>query len=291
MLHHPATRRPIEVLKRSLQRFVLPKGQAWVRVRSGLSEGMAMRLRFPEEAGVWLGEHEPEVQDAITAVVRAGSVVFDIGAAIGTFALGTARLVGKTGRVVAFDGDPIQAARLREHTAANKLGDVLHVIPAAVWSNTPAPQVPFRCGKTMRSQGGVEVDGIRPILASGELIAADVTSLDAFVSSTGVAPHLIKVDVEGGEMEVLRGGATLFITRRPLIIAEIHTEEARDGVRAWMREYAYSAFEIALYDPAPIRLFAWPKEQEPGPWVQTVARMRVSSSAAAERMRRIGAFS
>ncbi len=39
-------------------------------------------------------------------------------------------------------------------------------------------------------------------------------------------PDLIKIDVEGGEMEVLRGGEKLFGMKRPLIIAEIDTRQA-----------------------------------------------------------------
>ncbi|HTA85343.1 MAG TPA: hypothetical protein VK729_03670, partial [Silvibacterium sp.] len=56
-----------------------------------------MRLRFPEEAGMWLGEHEPEVQNAILSTVQPGWVVFDVGSYVGSVALGTARLVGPTG--------------------------------------------------------------------------------------------------------------------------------------------------------------------------------------------------
>jgi precorrin-6B methylase 2 len=71
-----------------------------------------MRLWFPEEAGMWLGEHEPEVQSAILSAVQPGWVIFDVGSYIGTLALGAARLVGSTGCVVAFDGDPVNVTRL-----------------------------------------------------------------------------------------------------------------------------------------------------------------------------------
>jgi hypothetical protein len=67
---------------------------------------MWMRLRLPGEALIWRGKHEPEVQNAIMAVVRQGDVVYDIGAHVGTMALGAALLVGDSGFVIAFDGDP-----------------------------------------------------------------------------------------------------------------------------------------------------------------------------------------
>jgi FkbM family methyltransferase len=265
----PSTQKPIARCKRWIRTFVLPKGATWVRVKAGLSAGLAMQLRFPEEAGIWLGEHEPEVQNAISSVVRPGWVVFDIGAYVGTLSLGTARIVGPTGCVVAFDGDPVNAGRLREHAAANDMERTLQVVHAAVWSSGGGKIIPFRCGKAMRSQGGVEVDGNRPILGTGDLITVPVSSLDEFVASGSRAPDLIKIDVEGGEMEVLRGAARLFATKRPLIIVEIHTTRARDEVRLWMSSNEYSGAETVLADPAPIRLLAWPKENAPGPWTRS----------------------
>ena len=89
-----------------IKRQIAPDRQVWVCAQSGLSRGLWMRLRFPEEARFWRVEHEPEVQNAIAAVVRPGDVVYDIGAFVGTVSLGVTRLVGQSGRVVAFDGDP-----------------------------------------------------------------------------------------------------------------------------------------------------------------------------------------
>lgn len=265
----PSTRKPIARGKQWIRTFLLPKGPAWVRVQGGLCAGLAMRLRFPEEAGIWLGDYEPEVQNAISSAVRPGWTIFDVGSYIGTFSLGTASLVGESGQVVAFDGDPENVARVREHAAANHMGGFLQVVHAAVWSSGGGRTIAFRRGKTMRSQGGVEVDGNRPILGTGDLITVPAISLDEFVASGSRTPELIKIDVEGGEMEVLRGGARLFATKRPLIIAEIHTTQARDEIRLWMASHAYSAAETMLADPVPIRLLAWPKEGDPGPWARS----------------------
>jgi len=266
MLRWPSTRKPVERCKVWIRTTLLPKGPEWVRVQGGLSAQLAMRLRFPEEAGMWLGEHEPEVQSAISSAVQPGWVVFDVGSYIGTVALGAARLVGPTGYVVAFDGDPANVERLREHATANQFQSILQVVHAAVWSSGANKTISFRCGMTMRSQGGVESGENRPILGTGDLIDVPVISLDEFVASGSRAPDLIKIDVEGGEAEVLRGGPKLFSTKRPLIIMEIHTIQARDQIRLWLKDNAYSASEMVLGDPVPSRLFAWPSEQDPGPW-------------------------
>ena len=100
--------RGLDHIKQLIQREV------WVQVEAGLSQGMWMRLRLPGEGAYWRGTHEPEVQKAIFCAVRPGMVVYDIGAHLGSIALGTARLVGKLGCVVAFDGDPENIVRLKE---------------------------------------------------------------------------------------------------------------------------------------------------------------------------------
>src|SRR6516165_91928 len=89
--------RGLDHIKQLIQREV------WVQVEAGLSQGMWMRLRLPGEGAYWRGTHEPEVQKAIFCAVRPGMVVYDIGAHLGSIALGTARLVGKLGCVVAFE--------------------------------------------------------------------------------------------------------------------------------------------------------------------------------------------
>jgi FkbM family methyltransferase len=269
----PRAGRGLDQLKRLMQR------QVWVRVQSGLSRGMWMHLSLPGEAGYWRGTHEPDVQNAVSAVLRPGSVVYDIGAHVGSIALGAAQLVGDSGRVVAFDGDPENVMRLRENSSRNALGDRLRVLHAAVWSCIPSDGIPFRRGRTVRSQGGVEANGNRPVLGSGEVINVPAVTLDEFVAAGGPLPKLIKIDVEGGEYEVLRGGATLFASQRPLIIAEVHHQEAAEQISAWLNEYRYSFQWNIPREGFPRRLFAWPTEYDGAAWMQHRASAGTESSS------------
>jgi FkbM family methyltransferase len=226
-----------------------------------------MQLRLPGEALIWRGKHEPEVQNAILAVVRPGAVVYDIGAHVGTMALGAALLVGDWGRVVAFDGDPENIARLREHTVRNGLGDRLRVVYAAVWSRTAIEGISFRRGATVRSQGGVEADGNRPVLASGQIINVAAVRLDDFVAAGETPPGLVKIDVEGGD-EVLLGGTKLFAKQRPLVIAEVHHQQAAEQITSWLSEYQYCAHWNVPKEQFPRHLFAWPTETDGEAWMR-----------------------
>lgn len=56
-------------------------------------------------------------------------------------------------------------------------------------------------------------------------VRAMITSLDHYAQSTGVWPDIIKIDVEGYEGAVLRGGHKMFSTRRPFILLELHKDK------------------------------------------------------------------
>jgi FkbM family methyltransferase len=262
----PGASRKLEQFQQLIQRFSTRTVQAWVRVQSGLSKEMWIEIAVPGEGFLWRGEHEPEVQNAISAVLRPGAVFYDVGAHVGAMALGAANMVGKSGRVVAFDAEPENAQRLRRNAARNGFEGRLRVVYAAVWSHSTQNGISFRRGATVRSQGGVEAAGNRPVLASGEIINVPAITLDDFVATGEPPPQLIKIDVEGGEYEVLRGGARLFASQRPRIIVEVHHQQAADQITAWLREYQYEARWNIPKEDFPRRLFAWPAEQEEKLW-------------------------
>jgi FkbM family methyltransferase len=258
----PLIERGLDQLKRLIYRRFLQKGQVWLQIQSGLSQGMWMQLRLPAEALIWRGEHDRDVQNAVLAVVRPGAVVYDIGAHVGVMTLGAALLVGDSGRVVAFDGDPENIARLRDHGVRNGLGDRLRIVHAAVWSRSVIDGICFRRGATVRSQGGVEADGNRPVLGSGQVINVPAVRLDDFVAAGEPPPQLVKIDVEGGEYEVLRGGPELFANQRPLVIVEVHHQRAAEQIAAWLNEYHYCAHWSIPKENFPRQLFAWPTEKD-----------------------------
>ena len=276
LLRWPPAARGLDHVKRLIQREV------WVKVQSGLSQGMWMHLRLPGEGAYWQGTHEPDVQNAILSAVRPCMVVYDIGTHLGSIALGTARLVGKPGCVVAFDGDPENIVRLTENARRNDVADCLRAVQKAVWSCTRSEGIPFRRGGAVKSRGGVEADGHRPVVGTGEIIIVPAIALDDFIAAGGPQPHLVKIDVEGGEYEVLRGGAKLFGSQRPLIVAEVHDQEAANKILSWLNDYKYcSRWHSAEVDMAghpkspdsgdlPQRLFAWPPEYEGAKWMERI---------------------
>ncbi|MGA9353720.1 MAG: FkbM family methyltransferase [Terriglobales bacterium] len=260
-------------LARSVKRLIgliLPQTPAWVQVRSGISQGMWMRLHLPDESRLWRGEHEVVVQSAILAAVGPGAVVYDIGAHAGSIALGVARLVGPSGSVIAFEADPANVLSLQENAFRNRLTTSLRVVHGAVWSGG-ASDITFRRSGVRRSHGGVETASQHPVLGTGELINVPAVTLDDFISSGGPTPQLVKVDVEGGEYEVLCGASSLFTKSRPLLIAEVHHPKADEQIRAWLVDHRYAAKWMIPAERFPCCLFAWPEEFDGTTWMSKFA--------------------
>jgi FkbM family methyltransferase len=256
----PQAQIPFNKAKNLIKSRTLKSRKTWVQVESGLAQGLWMRLYIPEEAIFWRGDREPVVQSAMRSIVRPGDVVYDVGAHLGSLTLGAARLVGASGRVIAFDGDPENIERLRANCSRNHLDACTQAVHAALWSHGSEAGIPFRRGKNRSSQGGVEADGQRPLLGDGEIISVPVTTLDAFTASGGPLPRLVKIDVEGGEYQVLQGGASLFAQERPLIIVEVHHQDAADEIGAWLQEFGYCAEWRIPKEEFPRCLIAWPAE-------------------------------
>ena len=85
------------------------------------------------------GTHEIQVQQALVRSVRAGDVVWDVGANIGYLALVAARIVGPAGRVVAIEPDAQCAAAIRRNAQLNDLAGVEVVEAAAAGAHAARP--------------------------------------------------------------------------------------------------------------------------------------------------------
>jgi FkbM family methyltransferase len=140
----------------------------------------------------------PEEYAAFKAAVRPGTIVFDVGANIGAYTVLFAQWTGAAGRVFAFEPSPQSIAGLREQLRLNDLSDRVEIVEAAV--SERAGTAAFDCGGASGTNALVTDAG-----RGAHVIRVETTSLDAFCASRGVHPSIVKIDVEGAELEALRG--------------------------------------------------------------------------------------
>jgi FkbM family methyltransferase len=235
----PFLQRTAQRVKSVIGSVLLRQGLDWVKVESGLAQGVWLRLRLFGEGSYWLGYHETTVQELLKQLCKTGCVCYDVGAHLGFFSFGLANCVGPKGRVFAFEPDPENCARLEEMVIRNDLRGRVELVEAAVWAYTCSAGVPFRRGSS-KAHGGICADGVIPVLADAETCTVPTISLDDFIRNGNPLPEVVKVDVEGGECEVLKGGEELFSQSGATLLCEVHHEQAARWISGWLAAKGYT---------------------------------------------------
>jgi FkbM family methyltransferase len=205
---------------------LLPAGRATVAVRSGAAQGIRLVVLPRREKYYWTGAYEIGVQDALVRLLRPGLTVWDVGAHIGFFTLLSARLVDPGGTVHAFEPMSANRERLEAGVRLNGAANVV-VHDRAVAAVPGAGELHAHEHTTMWSLRGSGQGGER----------VDVLTLDLLARELG-PPDVVKIDVEGAEVDVLRGGADLLRgERRPALLVEFTDEAALVEGRALLTDY------------------------------------------------------
>jgi FkbM family methyltransferase len=197
------------------------RAQDFARVTATIAEVRLILARLRQRDT----SYEPELQAAITRLVRPGWTCADVGAHHGVFTRLLADLVGEGGRVVAFEAHPGNAQRLRK-SLGNGIRDRVVVENVAV-TDGASERVTLHRGRSRASEEwnvvGADLEG-RPTPAELEVTA---TSLDAYFA--GRPLDFVKLDVEGAEASVLRGMRQLLHERKPAMAIEFHTDTGWAG--------------------------------------------------------------
>ena len=171
--------------------------------------------------GVW----DPHVEACIRTILRPGQTAIDVGANVGYFTAVMAQCVGPTGRVWSFEPVPETFELL---TLCNSLNGYGHVTPMRVALGAANGSIEITYDK--RHSG---IATMHPDQVAGDTQRVKLRSLDALVASGDVQgrPDLIKVDVEGHELEALRGARETIAQASPTIVFELNERTAR--VAGW----------------------------------------------------------
>jgi FkbM family methyltransferase len=168
-----------------------------------------------------------------SAIEQAGGVrgadLWDVGAHFGYHTLSFAVLVGPTGRVIAFEPNPANLARLALHLEqAPELRSRVEVVPVALSDTDGTEDFMFSrsIASGMSSGSHLEramVPSPAEHYASFERTQVETRTADALWRSGKVPPpRVIKIDVEGAESLILDGAFHLLRAVRPLLFLEVH---------------------------------------------------------------------
>ena len=207
------------------------------------------------------GAYEPPVTRVFQHLLRPGGVVVDAGANWGYFSLIAAAAVGPSGKVFALEPDPRHAAQLTRNVHLNAFGQVEALAMGAAARPGLARLVGYADGVTNR--GVSRLTAYKP----GDGRPVPCVAVDDLTATRPVV-DLVKIDVEGAELDVLEGmRAGLAARRYRAIVLELHPVQMRQrgayagdcvrllaaaGYSGWTIDLSPAAYRGALSPPAPV---------------------------------------
>jgi FkbM family methyltransferase len=193
------------------------RGARWVDRRYG--NDMVLRYRLSEvlSPGRYLyGCHEYAATSVFKALLRTGAIVADIGANLGEYSIVAGHAAGPAGRVIAVEPNPTVRERFERNVQLNALTNVTIVAAAFSDANGKAElHVP---------DGDWGLGTLDP-RATGDVFTVPTRTLDDVMTELALPGlDVIKMDVEGHEVSVLRGGTRTLVAHHPAVLYEASAE-------------------------------------------------------------------
>jgi FkbM family methyltransferase len=232
----------IDMLKGVVKQPCTRIGPAFVKKIDEEEDHLIVKLRSEATALYWprsllisdlykvitecFSENDWHFYDVPETRVLPGEVVIDCGASEGAFTL---RVLRRAAHIVAFEPLPLFVSSMRKTFSQSPN---VTIVPAALGS---AEGTAILEGPPLR--GAVERNG-------GEGVPIKVTTIDEYVKSTGIEVDFIKADVEGFELEVLRGAENTIKKFRPKMAFTVYHpgnnwRQIREFIRGLVPQYSY----------------------------------------------------
>lgn len=199
----------------------------WLRGEFGipLPRRIAGRLLWTQPRLVLTDPPEPHILRWIQKWLSPGDTFFDVGAYAGWMSLVAAHSVGPSGLVMAFEPAGALVEILHYHKRVNRLSQ-MEIVPCAVSDSDQSSETFFLVNNGLSCRNSLTI-GSRdtPLLLGIEMTACEVRclTLDQFVLDSKRIPTLIKIDVEGAELLVLRGSELTLAAHHPKLIVGVHS--------------------------------------------------------------------
>lgn len=191
---------------------------------------------------IWFGHSASELSSYIEIFVkkeyeidpdfmaREDDIVFDIGANVGLYAIKQAQRA-KNGRIFAFEPNPYAFARLKKNIEANNLKNIIS-FNNAIYSKRCKLGIGF-CTSSTRTSIRLKGDTVQRLVI-------EAVPLDEIVREWEIKHiNLMKIDVEGAELEVLKGAKqSLEITEK--IVMECHSEQLKQQTEDFLLEKGFN---------------------------------------------------
>jgi FkbM family methyltransferase len=211
----------------------------WYEFRPGL--WMQLNVRDLVQQTILLeGTWDPSLTSFIETTLQPGDVFIDVGAHVGYFTLLAASRVGPSGAVLSVEPNPIAMEQLSRNVSRSGLQNVLAAHTACGDSHDPVRLY-------LHTESNTSMASLSSANAtSGVAVDVSCTPLDDLCMERGLdRVRLVKIDVEGAELSVLRSMTRLLRHMKPIVVLELEPRlltsfgTTSDSVVAFLTDHDY----------------------------------------------------
>ena len=191
---------------------------------------------------------EPGLAAFLATWLRPGDTFVDAGANHGYFSLLAARLVGPSGRVIAFEPHGGARERLQRHLELNDLRDRVAVHPFAL-SDQSGVATMHQSHHNALASLVPDQSPVRHLVSFGNTFEVPTIRFDAWRAQHAAGPiRLMKIDVEGAELMVLRGMPDALRSGLEAVVLETAPDSDADRL---LRDAGYTVRTLDTYEDGP----------------------------------------
>ena len=209
-----------------------------------MRDGSTMRLdlrSFTEQRAFFCGEYDGGIIQRLSSILKRGSTVFDVGANVGFYSMALGHKLKKlsgSSKLWAFEPVKSNFDRLVSLVELNELQTIIYPVNKALGNQEGEIQLNMVDKINLSTTGNaVWVKGSMAEKIPSNCLS-EIMSLDIFTKQNNIkCCDLIKVDIEGAELDSLLGGTNFITECRPIIYGEFNPY--------WTKEFGYSFVDVA----------------------------------------------
>ena len=197
-----------------------------IRISHHWVAGQKIRLHSFKHKGYWWHgrNREHDAMETVARLLRSGDIVIEVGAHIGYLTTYFAHLVGSKGQVLTFEPSDENAGYLVDnvrdlawvtidrHGVADFIGTAKFFVESITGQNNSLYADYAVFDENAKNAG---------LKAERTEMSIEVTTIDRTVAERGIAPNFVKIDIEGAELDALRGMTETLKKCQPVVFIEI----------------------------------------------------------------------
>jgi FkbM family methyltransferase len=228
------------MVPQTFKKFVRKKGAIvfgriprFHKIPFGPNKGLKIFISFDISPRMYFGIDEPWIATLAHQHLKPGDVVYDIGAHVGYTTILFRRSIGSSGFVHAFELLPSVATTFFQRTM--EVNGFTNVVVHPIGLSNTQQTIALSPGDTMMGNllGGAS-NG-----KDAEL--CKTTRLDEFITQRGLPiPSLMKIDIDGAEVDCLMGASNTLTRHHPILIVEFHSLDLLKKGYLLLSSYGYA---------------------------------------------------